>query len=335
MAIAVVVLNIFILSSCAAIVTREDVFLTMDSVAHLKIVAKDKSTCEKIGEKIQEISESVENQISKTIESSDIYKLNTEGINANVSNDTIDLLKTAKYVKDITDGAFEPALGEIVDQWGITEGNDELPQKVEFYAALEKNKTYEIDAGEKIIITESGENLSFDLGGIGKGYALDKVTQYLKKERPPGVLLSYGSSILASGKTQKNELWVIGIKNPLNPETISGYIGATDKVISVSGGYERYIEIDGIKYCHIIDPVTGYPVDNDLLCVVVVMDSRVENNGAMSDALSTALYVMGKQGSLDFYTKGLIDFEMILFVKADTEKGYDIISTNVIFSEVE
>lgn len=345
---AFMLILLIMLLSCMGISTSENVFFSMDSIAQVKVVAKDKNTRDKINEKIQEISESVENQISKTIESSDIYKLNGEDEGADISSDTIDLLRTAKYIKNITDGAFEPALGEIINLWGINENNGELPQKVDFYSALEKNKNYDIipydslsrvmqeaTDGKEMIVAESGEKLLFDLGAMGKGYALDKVSGYLKKERPIGVLLSYGSSILAFGKTQKDELWTIGIKNPLDTEKICGFIGATNKVISVSGGYERYIEIDGITYCHIIDPFTGYPVDNDLLCVVVVIDSREENSGATSDALSTALYVMGKQGALDFYAKGLIDFEMILFVKADTEKGYDIISTNLIFSEIE
>ena len=309
----------------------------MDSVVQVKIAAKDREISDRINKRIQEISKSVENQISKTIETSDIYKLNIEGAGADISGDTIELLKLSKYIKDITDGAFEPALGEIIDLWGINEGGNELPQRIEFYAALEKNKNYTVEEtdGKEIIAAESGENLSFDLGGIGKGYAIDRVNQYLKRERPMGVLLSYVSSILALGKTQKDEMWSIGIKNPLAPEKVCGFIGATNKIISVSGGYERYSEIDGIKYGHIIDPVTGYPVSNNLLCVVVVMDSRGDNNGAISDALSTALYIMGKQGALDFYSKSIIDFEMILFVKADTEKGYDIIATNVIFSEIE
>ena len=315
-------------------------FLSMDTYVNLTVVGKDRSKFEGILSEIEKICNDVENQISKTIDSSDIYKLNNRGTGADIdiSDDTIDVLKTAKYIKELTGGAFEPALGEIIDLWGINEGNDKLPQKADFYPALERNKDYSISIdeinGKEIIIAENGEKLYFDLGGIGKGYALDRINKYLRKGQLSGLLVSFSSSILAAGKTKKDELWTIGVKNPLNPEKLCGVIGATNKVISVSGGYERYIEIDGIRYCHIIDPVTGYPVDNDLLCVVVIMESKGENNGAISDALSTALYVMGKQGALDFYIKNIIDFEMILFVKEDTEKGFDVISTNVIFSEI-
>lgn len=326
--------------SCDSLKSVENIFSAMDTVAQTKVVAKDKKLCEDINAEIESMCKTIDTQLSKTIETSDIYRLNNEGAGIDISDGTISVLKTAKYIKEITGGAYEPALGEIVDLWNINEGIGKLPQKDELYTALEKIKDYtveEIDGKEQIAYV-NGERLAFDLGGIGKGYAADKINAYLKKKgrQVSGVLVSFGSSILASGKTHKDELWSIGVKNPLNPENICGVIGASNKFISVSGGYERYIEIDGITYCHIIDPETGYPVNNDLLCTIVVIDSKnSENNGAISDALSTALYVMGKQGALDFYAKGLIDFEMILFVKADNEKGYDILCTNVIFEEIE
>jgi thiamine biosynthesis lipoprotein len=257
-----------------------------------------------------------------------------------LSDETAGLLKTAQYMKENTNGAFNPNLGEIINLWGFNiKTEDEtaerkLPEIDDFFPALERAQNYLGD---------------YNLGGIGKGFAIDEISRYLAEKGIPNALVSFGSSVLAAGRNKSGHLWSVGIKNPVNPDPQrpAGFISATDKVISVSGGYERYITIGGIDYVHIIDPATGYPVDNDLLCVVVVMNSQsafhtaeqrelLRNNSAVSDALSTALYVMGKDAALRFYNNTHLDFEMILFVKDDSDpRGFDIIATSVIFTELD
>ena len=107
-------------------------------------------------------------------------------------------------------------------------------------------------------------------------------------------------------------MWIfiipLGIKNPFFTDEIAGYIDITDTFVSVSGDYERYFEQDGIRYHHIIDPKTGYPVKNDIRSVAVI-----SKNGVIADALSTALFVMGKEKALEFYKKNIYDFEAIIF----------------------
>ena len=341
---------------------KTDSFFTMDTIAELTVITKKSETGENAVEKIKEICEEVESRISNTIETSEIYKINEFLKTAEhvsdypISKETAELLKIAKYIQTETNGTFNPSLGDIIDLWGINNHDEnfehKLPEKVDFYPALEKAKilqSYEIKQDGDNYSVSGFESAKIDLGAIGKGYAIDKISDYLVEAGIPNTLVSFGSSILAAGKNKDGSLWNIGLKDPLNPEKICGYLNASDKVISVSGGYERFITISGKDYCHIIDPETGYPVDNDLLCVVVVMESqsalqtkeRLEkfvDNGSISDALSTALYVMGKEKALDFYSSSdaRLDFEMILFVKDESlPKGYNIIPTNVMFTEIE
>ena len=228
-------------------------------------------------------------------------------------------------------------LAELIDLWGLKNYDENtersLPGRDEFFAALERLHSADYITG-------------YDLGAIGKGYALDLVNDYLESESIQNALVSMGtSSILALGRNRSGELWSIGVKDPVNPELLSGVIQSNDKFISVAAGYERYINIGGIDYAHIIDPETGYPVNNDLLCVVIIADAKsvsmprdrrekFANNGAISDALATALYVMGRQKALDFYTRSEFDFEMILYVKSESDaRGYEILHTNVSFNE--
>ena len=340
----------------------------MDTIAESTVITKSDSLGKELNKKIKEICGEVEGRISWTIETSEIYKLNDYLKNHAdhtrpfyLSDETVKLLNIANNIKDATNGAYDPNLGEIIAMWDINNPDENAahkrPEKDDFYPAVERVRQYrywmsENDGG---IYYDYGMLFppAIDLGGIGKGYALDCVADYLRGEIMQNALVSMSSSILALGKNKSGNMWSIGIKDPLDTERICGYISATDKVVSVSGGYERFITINGIDYCHIIDPETGYPVDNDLLCAVVVMNAksvsqppdrqeRYRNNGAISDALSTALYVMGKDKAIEFYNKRDyrsdtdLDFDMVLFVKKDgAPKGYEIIPVNVIFNELD
>jgi len=317
-------------------------FFTMDTLAESTVITKKADLGREANERIRGICEEIEGRISNTIETSEIYRLNEYGSKLfELSEQTAGLLETANYMKEQTNGAFNPNLGDIIDLWGINNRDEnythKLPERADFYPALEK-----LHSGDDNVFSK------FDLGAIGKGYAIDEIGGYLAETGIPNALVSFGSSVLAAGKNKTGNLWLIGIKDPVDPdpEKPCGVISASDKVISVSGGYERFITIDGIDYCHIIDPETGYPVDNDLVCVVVVMSAqsafhtseqreRLKNNGAISDALSTALYVMGKDEAINFYNVSALDFEMVLFVRDDSlPRGYDIIATSVMFTEI-
>ena len=360
-AFALILLLIF-LSSCSGMSVQTEYFFTMDSFAESTIITKEASLGKEANIKIREICEETEGRISRTIETSEIYRIN-ETYSAfdicQISKETAGLLETAKLMKELTNGAFDPNLGEIIDLWGInnhslSDSERKLPEKDDFYPALERLHDSEFflaeNDGETHLSSSVMNPPKFDLGGIGKGYALDEISDYLADTGIPNALVSVGgSSVLASGKNIAGNLWSVGIKDPANPdsERPCGFISASDKIISVSGGYERFIKIGDINYTHIIDPSTGYPADNDLLCVVVVMNSqsafqtaeqreRLKNNGAISDALSTALYVMGKDRAISFYNTSNLDFEMILFVKDSSKsKGYDIIPFSVMFTEIE
>ena len=242
-----------------------------------------------------------------------------------------ELLELAEAVQEATGGAFSPFLGEIIGLWGINEPEREhgLPRVDEFFPALERSKS---GLGQ------------VDLDAVGMGYALDRVNDYLESRRVQNALVSFGGSTLALGMNRGGNLWMVGISDPLDPGRMAGVVQARDKFISVAAAYERYVNIGGINYAHIIDPATGYPVSNDLVGVAVVMGAksaatprarreRLEDNGAVADALARALLVMGRQGALDFYMRSELDFEMILFYRSeDDPRGFEIVHTNVAFS---
>ena len=137
--------------------------------------------------------------------------------------------------------------------------------------------------------------MSLDLGAVGKGISCDNLRDKLKSLNISGAVISVGGSIVTYGRKPDGSAWNVGI---VNPHDTSSYIGTLtltgDWSVSTSGDYERYVEADGIRYHHIIDPETGYPADAGLSSVTVM-----SHYGALSDALSTACFVLGTEKAQD------------------------------------
>lgn len=145
-----------------------------------------------------------------------------------------------------------------------------------------------------------------DLGAVGKGYAIDRVRAYLESTDISGGVISFGGNVAVFGQKANGKPYRIGVRDPKNTAAVLGYLSMSEGVISVSGDYERYVTIDGARYHHILDPATGYPAENGLHSVAVIC-----TDGAVADALSTALFVMGLEKGMDFYHESDMDFEAI------------------------
>ena len=150
--------------------------------------------------------------------------------------------------------------------------------------------------------------------------------------------ISLGGNVFVLGTKPDGSDWRVGIKDPQNEEALAVILPLRDAYAITSGGYERYFEENGKTYHHIIDPSTGYPADSGLLSVTVVAadngpDWAGAGNGAMCDAFSTALFVMGEEQALDFWRNGGYDFDLVLV----TEDGRVVITAGLAdrFEEVK
>ena len=154
-------------------------------------------------------------------------------------------------------------------------------------------------------VTVPGE-CQIDLGAVAKGYIGDLVADMLRERGITSVLLNLGGNVQAVGAKPDGSPWRIGVRDPLADGNL-GVLEITDQAVVTSGGYERYFtDADGSVYWHILDPQTGYPARNGLISVTVV-----SSEGKKSDALSTALFVMGTEGAAEYWrTHG--SFEMLL-----------------------
>ena len=234
--------------------------------------------------------EELERHLSANAESSTLIDINkASGVSAvNVPADIYPLFARAVFFAEKTDGAFNPAIGGVVKLWNIGFENARKPEDRDIQVALSRTDYKDVQlAGTAVFLKKEGMKL--DLGAIAKGFAADELTRIVKQAGIMHAVIDIGGTISAVGVRPDGKRWNIGIRDPRirqGQPIISAPI--ENRSISTSGSYERYFEQDGIRYHHIIDPATGYPVQSNMIAVSVFADSATD-----ADALSTACFVMG------------------------------------------
>ncbi|MCI8590388.1 MAG: FAD:protein FMN transferase [Clostridiales bacterium] len=297
-------------TGCTSSVHYDQTYIyAMDTIISIKLAeSKDNEIYFRVCEKI--ISD-IENRFSRTLETSEVGLFNSsdEGF-ASASNEFVELITQALTLSDKTNGAFDITIAPLVSLWDITAENPSLPEEAAIKKVLSFVGAHQIeifDSGVK----KSSPMVQIDLGGIAKGYALGKIVSYLNEQKVPYGTVSFGGNVGVVGQKPDQSAWKIGIKDPLHTEDQVGFVTIESGYIAVSGDYERYFEMDGKRYHHIIDPFTGYPANTGLHSVAVIAEDPV-----WADALSTALFVMGPVQAMQFYESTQIPFEAV-FISDD------------------
>lgn len=226
-------------------------------------------------------------------EKSEIVRVNTSAAPVEVSDITLSIIEKALEANEITNGAFDITINPIIDMWGFNDGKYGVPGKAERENALK------LVGGDKLTVdgnkVKTEELSSINLGGIAKGALGDELRDMLNKKKIPAVL-SLGGNVVLVGKNPNAKKWAVGVKAPNEEKAlVCSFLSDGDCSVVTSGGYERYFEYKGEKYHHIIDPATGAPAKSDLTSVTVI-----GKDGAMCDAFSTALFVMGSEKAVEF-----------------------------------
>lgn len=245
---------------------------------------------------------------------STLYALNQRTTDT-VSGDTAAILKESLRLAEASGGTFDPTIYPVVKAWGFTTQKFRVPDPSEIRELLPHigfSKVSTAEEGDQMKVAFLDEQTELDTGGIGKGYASEKISSILKENGISSAIISLGGNVIALGSKTDGSKWKIAIENPFdaNSGNYSGVLELSDKYAITSGGYQRYFEQDGQTYIHIMDPSTGAPVDNDLASVTIVSDSGTEG-----DALSTALYVMGLQNAAEFWKSSALSFEAVMITK--------------------
>jgi len=214
------------------------------------------------------------------------------------SDDVLYLIKKGVDIGYETRGAFDISVGALMKVWGRFE-KPILPLPEEIKDALLHTGFKKIKIkGDSLILPQG---LLIDPGGIAKGYAIDKGIEILRENGIRSSLINAGGDIGITGPKPFRRKWKVGIRNPRG-EGIVGFVEMERGFIATSGDYERYFILNGKRYCHILNPATGYPASGAVSATVIAP------TGLLADVYSTAAFVFGEKGIKflqDFHLEGL------------------------------
>lgn len=288
-------------------------FDAFDTSCTISLYGKNiKTDGERIATELSYIISGYEKTFSKTAVNSDIYNINHRSIDSVKVNDmTTTIFDVARAMHSWTNGAFDISAGTLIDLWDV-KNRKTVPSLEEINEARKhcNNFNYDIDIdseSEDLLsntITFHGDNATqYDIGALAKGYCTDSLKQYLLGvDNIDAAIINLGGNVCCIGEIdgRKDGAFNVGIFKPFSQSEIIDTIKVKNRCVITSGIYQRYFTIDGDNtiYHHIIDPRTGYPVDNGLSSVTIVSE-----NGLLGDFLSTACMLLGVKESMK-----LIDF---------------------------
>lgn len=280
----------------------------MGSRFEITVVAKDEESGEKfINAAIGEIRR-IETMISSWDSLSETSAIiRNAGIKpVNVNKELFDLIARSLKISELTDGAFDISYASMDRIWKFDESMKKLPTEDEIAASVDKvgYKNIILDPqGQTVFLKHKGMRIGF--GALGKGYAADKAKELLISMGVKNGIINASGDLTTWGNQPDGTSWMVGITNPLNKNKVFSWFPMDDNSVVTSGNYEKYVEFNGKKYTHIIDPRTGWPASG--LTSVSIFAPKAE----LADALATAVFVMGRETGLDFINQ-LPDIECII-----------------------
>ncbi len=314
-----------ILLSCFALILlagcgdqREQVYLngpTMGTSYNIKYISKDGlPKSEDVHAEIDKRLELVNDQMSTYRKDSELSRFNQskELTPFTVSKDTATVIKEAIRLNKVTLGALDVTVGPLVNLWGF--GPEARPEVVPTDEELNaRRKIVGIQHLEAIetTVTKDIPELYVDLSTIAKGWGVDVVANYLEELGITDYMVEVGGEMRVKGKNKENVAWRIAIEKPsVDERAIQEIIEPGHHAVATSGDYRIYFEKEGIRYSHIINPITGYPISNKVVSVTVL-----DKSSMTADGLATGLMLLGEEQGIEVANKHNIPVFMIVKTK--------------------
>lgn len=234
----------------------------------------------------------LDNMLSNYIPDSELSRVNDEAFDhpVHVSREFFNLLSTCIAYSRVSEGSFDITVGELMKTWGFYKGSGHLPHRAEIRSALDRMgyQNIELDAANETVRFRKRINL--DPGGVGKGYAVDRMAEVLRQAGVTSALVSGGGSSIYGIGTPPNDRrgWSVKIRDPKDGKKTAAEVYLKDDSVSTSGNYEKFFWAEGKLYSHIMDPRTGYPAEG-MLSVSVVAPKTLD-----SEVWAKPYYILGR-----------------------------------------
>ncbi len=307
---AALLLSLF---GCAGAEPKEYYFFAMDTVVTLRLIPKpgaDQARMDEIAARCEEILVGAERELSARNGESPVCRFNAGEDEKLVLTPLLEqCIGVSLDVARHTGGAFDCTLGALIELWNVS-GGGPVPSGAEIEKALSHT-------GEGRFVISGGTaaktdpDARLDFGGVGKGAAASLLVDYLNSpeacETLAGAVVSLGGNVALAGSKPDGSPYTVGVRDPDDAGGLVGTLKLDAGFVAVSGDYERFFEENGVRYHHILDGKTGYPAKSGLRSA-----AAVASDGALADALSTALFVLGEEGARELYGAGICEFEAVL-----------------------
>jgi thiamine biosynthesis lipoprotein len=250
----------------------------------------EEALAEKALQEAESLIRSIESRMSNWIEHSEVQQFNRSevGTVTYLSPETATVIAFAKTIHTTSRGAFDITVSPLIQLWKAAGKSGVMPTPAQIKQVRKASEWSHLSL-ENNALTKTQSTLAIDLGGIAKGFAIDLALERMRRAGVLGALVDIGGDLRASGLSPEKEHWGIDLRDPFSAG-IRGRLPINDKAVCTSGNYARYVEIQGRRFSHIIDPVSGYPVDKVPSVTVIGPDAMT------ADCWATALSVLGSQG---------------------------------------
>jgi FAD:protein FMN transferase len=274
---------------------------TMGTTYHIQVVARYFYSPSQLKQKVDKRLDDINQSMSTYSRASEITRFNNSAAiekKIRVSPDFFFVMTVAQGLYRLTQGAWDGTVKPLVDLWGF--GNDGRKEKIP--EDQEIQKLFQTVGFHRIEVLKDGHlrkkipQITVDLGSIVPGYAVDEISELIRKNGIEDFIVEIGGEVYASGLRKDKKPWRVGISTPRADAPFDLIYKAVDlqnKAMSTSGNYRNFFEKNGIRYSHILDPKTGYPIRNGVVSVSVISDTC-----AFADGLATGLMVMGPEAGI-------------------------------------
>jgi len=316
-AIALLVIVLLTGTECEAITEHLIQGRTMGTTYHITVVTGSLHGIPGLQEKIEKRLDEINRSMSTYIRDSEISRFNRfrqVGVKFKITDDFFKVMKAGEIVYQLSDGAWDATINPLVDLWGfgrkgtthVIPAHNEISRRV---AAVGFDS---IEIQEPGFLLKKHADVTLDLSSIAKGCGVDAIAKLIGNRGFQNYLVEIGGEVFAAGVRQDGKQWRIGINRPRKDAAVNEVyrvVNLQNRAFATSGDYRNFFEVKGVRYSHIINPKTGYPVSNGVVGV-----SILAGDCTFADGLATAVMVLGHQKGLELINR-LTDVEGLIVVE--------------------